>query len=161
VERGAIFDDQDDRYRYTLWRRWDPASPSVLFIGLNPSTADAKRDDPTVRRMIGFARSWGYGACTVTNLFAWRSTDPRVLRTAPDPTGPANDAAIVAAAQHADQVVACWSDYGKLYNRARVVLALLPDVDLWCLGLTAGGSPRHPLYLCADTERRVWRPKAG
>ena len=78
-------------YRYALRRIWLPAAPQVLFIGLNPSTADEKSDDPTIRRCLGFARSWGYGGLIVANLFAYRATAPSALREARDPIGPLND----------------------------------------------------------------------
>jgi hypothetical protein len=90
VERAAAF-SRDGRYRYALWREWDAAKPCVLFIGLNPSSADDRRDDPTIRRCTGFARRWGFGRLAVGNLFALRTPHPSQLRRVPSPVGPRND----------------------------------------------------------------------
>lgn len=143
--RGAVFDPHGV-YRYRLWRTWDTALPAAAFILLNPSTADASHDDPTLRRCLGFARAWGYGGVEVVNLFAWAATDPAALRTCPDPIGPANDAAILAAVTGAPLVVAAWGNNGRLHDRAAAVLRLLDGIALTCLGLTGAGQPRHPLY---------------
>lgn len=136
-------------WRYALWRRW-ASSPPAMFVGLNPSTADETQDDPTIRRCIRFARDWGYGGLVMTNLFAFRSTDPRQLNTAEDPIGPANDAALVAAAASAGVVVAAWGVHGTHNGRAQDVIdrGLLGSFTV--LGLTADGHPRHPLYMRAD-----------
>lgn len=143
---GAIFDGP---YRYHLWRRWDAAA-SLLFVMLNPSTADAARDDPTIRRCVGFARAWGFGAVEVVNLFAWRATDPRELRRARDPVGPDNDRAILAAAARNQAIIAAWGNHGALGERDRQVAALLAPFGARCLGArTSGGAPRHPLYVRA------------
>src|SRR4028119_2392792 len=88
--RGAIF-DPTRTYRYALWRTWDAARPPVAFVLLNPSTADARRDDPTIRRCANFARTWGFGGLEVVNLFAFRATHPTDLKCAADPVGPQND----------------------------------------------------------------------
>jgi hypothetical protein len=133
-------------YRYTLWRVWSAALPKVTFILLNPSTADATLDDPTVRRCVGFARAWGFGSLELVNLFAYRATHPYQLKTALDPVGPANDAAILQAVSSAQLVVVGWGTHGRLYGRDRAVLRLLPD-SVCCLGATRDGFPRHPLYL--------------
>src|SRR5207237_5457574 len=85
---GASF-SRDRRYRYRLWRRWDAARPVVAFVMVNPSTADAGRDDPTIRRCIGFARSWGYGRLEVVDLFAYRGTDTRAPRRVAETGGAA------------------------------------------------------------------------
>jgi hypothetical protein len=114
---------------------------------LNPSTADAERDDPTIRRCGGFARAWGFGAMTVVNLFALRATDPARLRRARDPIGRDNDRHIAEAAAGADALVLAWGIHGALRDRDRAVLALLSELRPSCLGLTRGGHPRHPLYL--------------
>ena len=86
------------RYRYCLSRVWNPKLPSVMFVGLNPSTADEQEDDPTVRRCIGFARNWNFGGLILVNLFAYRSTDPADLLRVDDPVGPGNDKHILASA---------------------------------------------------------------
>jgi hypothetical protein len=144
---GAVF-SPDRVYRYTLTRTWD-SGPTVAFIGLNPSTADETVDDPTIRRCIGFAKRWGYGTLVMLNLFAFRATDPRVMRAAGDPIGPENNAYIQAVAAEAGDVVAAWGVHGSYLGRDRAVRDLL----FWrpsALGLTKDGHPRHPLYVRAD-----------
>lgn len=160
LETGAEFDGAGDCYRYTLWRRWD-TGPTVCWIMLNPSTADASVDDPTVRRCQRFARAWGYAGVTVVNLFALRSTDPAVLRRHPEPVGPGNNHAIVEAATAAALVVCAWGVHGAVNHREAEVLALLTHLDLYCLGVTAGGAPRHPLYLHGDSKPQRYFPPAG
>jgi hypothetical protein len=124
---------------------------------LNPSTADASRDDATIRRCASFSRAWGFGAMVVVNLFALRATDPRRLREAADPVGPRNDGAIRGAAGGSDAVVAAWGRHGSLRGRDERVLDLLRDHDVRLLGVNADGSPRHPLYLPASTRTRPMR----
>ncbi len=121
---------------------------------LNPSTADAEHDDPTIRRCFGFARSWGFGALEVVNLFAWRSTSPAALQSAKDPVGPANDAAILDAHACCGQTVLAWGNHGAHLNRDREVRLLLDgDASVVHFGLTGAGQPRHPLYIRADAPR--------
>jgi hypothetical protein len=148
IVRAAVF-DASGRYRYTLTRRWAPGGETVAFVLLNPSTADAERDDPTVRRCIGFARDWGYAALEVVNLFAWRATRPSELRRAPAPVGVQNDAHLLQAARRAARIVLAWGVHGAWAGREEAVRALLEPVAgrLECLGITRGGHPRHVLYL--------------
>src|SRR5579883_1277250 len=143
-------------YRYNLWRVWDATLPKVTFILLNPSTADATLDDPTVRRCVGFARAWGFGSLELVNLFAYRATHPRQLKTAPDPVGPANDDAILRAVNSAQLVIVGWGTHGRLYSRDRAILRLLPD-SIHCLGVTETGLPCHPLYLKRETAPVPYR----
>jgi len=139
------------KYRYSLAREW-AAGTRCLFVMLNPSTADAFADDPTIRRCIGFARAWGHGALEVVNLFALRSTDPAALRTAADPVGPNNDAILLEAARRADLVVAAWGKDPMARARAARVTALVTRHHaMHCLVKNADGSPKHPLYVAADT----------
>jgi len=148
---GAAF-SRDGRYRYRLWRRWDRSRPAIAFCMLNPSTADARRDDPTIRRCIGFARDWGYGGIEVVNIFALRATDPRDLRSACDPVGPRNDAFMLRAADRSLVVIA-WGVHGALRDRQAKALALFgPRTRLLALGRTRSGAPRHPLYLRRDAK---------
>ena len=148
---GAAF-SRDGRYRYRLWRRWDRSRPTIAFCMLNPSTADASRDDPTIRRCIRFARDWGYGSIEVVNIFALRATDPRVLRSARDPVGPRNDAFMLRAADRQPVVIA-WGVLGALRDREAEALTLFgPRTRLLALGRTRFGAPRHPLYLRRDVE---------
>lgn len=113
IRRQAVFDPAG-RYRYSLRRRWDAAGARVAFVLLNPSTADGRRDDPTIRRCIGFAREWGFGGLEVVNLFACRSTHPGGLRSAQDPVGPENDRFLAAAWDRADRVIVAWGNHGAL-----------------------------------------------
>ncbi len=141
------------RYRYWLLRPLG-AGPTALFCMLNPSTADAKVDDPTIRRCIGFAKAWGCGALEVVNLFAWRATDPSVViaafRRGEDIVGPDNDEAIIDAARRAGIVIAAWGGEPIAANRGNHVMKLLSRVaDVHCLARTEAGAPRHPLYLKA------------
>ncbi len=155
IVRGATF-SPCMRYRYTLTRVWDEDKPRVLFILLNPSVADAEKDDPTNRRGMGFARSWSLGACVFVNLFAFRTPDPKVMRAEAEPVGPDNDLHIVEQAQLADKVVIAWAVGGQHLGRDLAVMRMLRNNgfnDLWRLGKpTRGGHPRYPLYLRADTE---------
>lgn len=147
--QGAAVFDPTGRYRYRLERYWG-SGPCVAFVMLNPNTADATHDDPTIRRCVGFARRWGFGRLVVVNLFAYRARHPRALRTVRDPVGPDADRHLVAAAAEAHRVVAAWGNHGQWRGRDEAALALL-GAPL-CLGLTNSGAPRHPLYLPADTS---------
>lgn len=136
------------RYRYDLWRRWADG-PYCMFIGLNPSTADESADDPTIRRCIGFARTWGYSALCMTNLFAFRATDPKVMKSEEFPIGGhENDIALRSLADGAGVVIAAWGVHGAHQDRASAVIKMIPK--LHCLGLSKDGHPRHPLYLKGD-----------
>lgn len=137
-------------YRYSLTREWDDALELLTFVMLNPSTADASNDDPTIRRCRGFAVRLGYGAIKVVNLFALRATDPTELRTAVDPVGPENDdylrGALMDAAGHGVPIIAAWGALGAP-ERVAWLLGLIGSSSLRCLGYTRAGAPRHPLYL--------------
>lgn len=161
--RSAVFSD-DRRYRYTLKIVWDDAVPLVQFISLNPSTADENSDDPTLRRVKAFARSWGMGGVVMTNLFAYRSTDPRALYSVADPIGEPggyirgqmfcfsnrNDMLLFATAERCAKHVAAWGNHGNYQYRSVKVRKIIPH-PLECLGVTASGEPRHPLYVPAKT----------
>lgn len=150
---GARF-SADRRYRYRLWRTWDATRPRVAFCLLNPSAADDRRDDPTIRRCVRFARRWGYGGVVVVNLFALRATDPRALGRSADPVGPANDRAIRDAARRARLVVAGWGSRGALRRRADEATALLAGARVVTFGVTRDGQPRHPLYVRRGARAR-------
>lgn len=153
TDRKTIFSD-DRRYRYTLWRIISPifAKEYICFICLNPSTADETTDDNTVRRCIRFARREGYGVVCVLNLFALRSTDPSAIKTVIDSKGPENDKHIFAVAKGAEKIVVAWGVHGSFMRRDKDVLHLLERMELYCLGMTKDGHPRHPLYLKRDTR---------
>jgi len=155
--KGSVtFGGGNDRYRYELRRWWGPG-PLVVFIGLNPSTAADTKDDPTLRRCCGFARRWGFDGVIMVNLYALRATDPALLREHFDPMGKHNDAHLRIAAAAAKCLVACWGAHGGpdgarlLEPGSTPVVDVLVDRDLQCLGKNKDGSPRHPLYLRADT----------
>ena len=145
-------------YRYSLGRCWEQTSP-VNFVMLNPSTADADIDDPTIRRCIGFAKAWGYGSIVVTNLFAFRATDPADMAKAADPIGPENDRRIVECAMASALVVCAWGAHRTIARRAATVLGLIRESDKtpMVLRTTKDGHPCHPLYLPADLSPVEWR----
>lgn len=146
------------RYRYELTRKWNESLPALTFIMLNPSTANATLDEPTIRRCIGFARGRGFGGLQVLNLFAFRATNPMHMKAAQDPIGPDNDAHIIAAltvaAAASSPVIAAWGVHGAYKGREAEVrkLSLERGVHLMCLGSTKGGHPKHPLYVAAAQE---------
>lgn len=144
----------DGVYRYNLVRDWagDPDSRGMLFVMLNPSTADAVEDDPTIRRCINFAKREGCGYLEVVNLFAFRATEPANMKAADDPIGPENDIVIRQALDDADVVVCGWGAHGSFNGRDKEVVALIRDSghDALALGVTKAGQPRHPLYLKND-----------
>lgn len=152
------------KYRYRLSRRWGGGKP-CLFIMLNPSTADAEVDDPTIRRCIGFAKRFGCGELVVVNLFAVRATSPKDMLAADDPVGPENMEHVKKAADYAVRggyfpedrngpVICAWGAHGDYMDQAQTVLGWLDDalVKPYCLAMTKQGQPRHPLYLPKDAE---------
>lgn len=151
VEQGALFAPVDDRatapLRYRLWRVWDPTKKRVVWVMLNPSTADDRQLDPTVRRCVQFAQRWGFGGIEVVNLFAFRSSTPQVLRTLRNPVGDENDRHIAEACRNAGLVVAAWGNHGTYLGRDGTVQRLLErfGVALHCLATTQDGHPTHPL----------------
>ena len=147
TEKGADI-STDGLYRYSLWRVWDKSKPSVLFICLNPSTADAIADDPTIRRCIGFARSWGFGSFYMGNLFAFRTANPDALYEATDPVGVDNDKWLLELSVKCQKVVFAWGAKGKLLGRNKTVASTFSGA--YCIKRTKEGHPGHPLYLKAD-----------
>lgn len=162
AESLAVYSDCE-AYRFRLERVWGPGG-RVLFVMLNPSTATEVQNDPTVERCERRARALGFGAFAVANIFAYRATDPRVMRGVADPVGPGNDAAIVDLAGAADMVVCAWGTHGAHLGRGAAVEALLrrQGRDLFHLGLTLAGAPKHPLYIGYAAPPVPWvRPPAG
>lgn len=158
VERRSATFDATRTYRYALERRWSEASPAV-FVMLNPSTADANADDPTIRRCTAFAKREGCGGLIVVNLFALRATDPQELYSHPDPVGPQNDGILYEATHQGSPLIAAWGAHGTLHDRAETVARLLEFNDVMCLGTTKNGHPRHPLYVHGNTPLTVWRER--
>jgi hypothetical protein len=132
----------------------------ALFILLNPSTADATEDDPTIRRCIDYARRWGCGTLGVVNLFALRSTTPGNLYAEHDPVGPGNDEAIIEAALWAQEtdgiIVAGWGLHGTHLQRDEAVLELLDGINVHALHVNEDGTPKHPLYCRADIAPQIY-----
>lgn len=148
-KRTAIF-SQQRVYRYTLEIKWDASLPLLMCIGLNPSTADEVDDDPTLRRVKRFARDWNYGGIIMTNLFAFRSTDPKVMLSHPRPIGDRNNTLLKTSRERAAFCLCAWGNHGRHLNRADWVLENLSD--LHALKITGAGCPQHPLYLPANTK---------
>lgn len=153
------------RYRYSLLRRWADSGGIVTFVMLNPSTADATQDDPTLRRVMGFARAWNLAGVRVVNLYALRSKDPRDLWTSADPVGPDNDEhltlAATAAVEMGAPLVAAWGSNARPDRIRRVLTLPAMSVGLTCLETTRAGQPRHPLYLPAALRPRPWALQGG
>ena len=155
----------DGVYRYSLTREIDGlGEKECLFIMLNPSTADATLNDPTITRCMGFASRWGYRELWVVNLFAYRATDPDDLVDALDPVGFESDGYISEMARCADLVVCAWGTNGAFvspngHRRDRYIKEFLEvrHVRPYHLGLTKHGFPKHPLYIRADTQPQEWK----
>lgn len=147
VQKTAVI-SECGKFRYRLCRRW-AEGPTILFVMLNPSTADAEQDDATIRRCVKFAQAHDCGALEVVNLFAYRATDPRELRNAWYPVGPENDQHIVAAARECSLLCLAWGAHVAGLERPQIVLPMLRDlgVELCCLRITRSGYPQHPLML--------------
>lgn len=161
MRRGAII-SECGKYRYALGRQWDELKPAITWVMLNPSTADADRDDPTIRRCVEFSARWGFGTLNVVNLFAFRATSPLELRTIKlDIIGPENDAAITESVAASSVCMLAWGTFAMPGMPARVadlyhrVLKPAAAVKM-CIGATKNGSPRHPLYLAKDSRVMRW-----
>ena len=149
----------DGNYRYWLFREWAVLGESCAFIMLNPSTATAENDDPTIRRCVRFAQDWGYGKLYVANLFAFCTTDPNDLKGVVDPVGPDNDQSILAVMGRCSLTIAAWGANCVYMNRHNRVLQLISSMGghLWHLGLSKAGHPLHPLYLPANARPTEWQ----
>lgn len=141
--------------RYSLTRTWGDGD-LVAFIGLNPSTANEIEDDPTIRRCMNYARAWGYESMVMLNLFAFRATNPKVMKDQADPVGILNNARLLEWVAGADRVVACWGTHGAHLGRGAQVRAMLEPTPLYTFGLTKNGHPKHPLYLPKSQRLEVW-----
>lgn len=165
VVRTANISD-DGLYRYRLGRTWDPALPKMVWIMLNPSTADAEVDDPTIRRCMGFARREHCGGIEVLNLYALRATKPQGLTLQADPEGPCNCAAWLevlpdasVGAKTSGPVVAAWGasiPKGLPESRALDAIVSVVTPQWYTLGLTKGGAPRHPLFVASTAPLQRW-----
>lgn len=144
---GAFFSD-DRKHRYALWRIWDAAKPFIMFIGLNPSTANETETDPTITRVINFAKNWGYGGVYMMNLFSYVSTDPANLVTCTDNS--INDTVLYNTRIVCKEVIFAWGNFKVAQERAARVAAMFPGSK--ALVLNKNGSPRHPLYVKGDVK---------
>lgn len=154
--KGATF-SPCRRYRYALWREWDQSLPTVVFCGLNPSTADESKDDPTIRRELGYARDWQFGRLIKVNAYAWRDTDPKKMLAAEDPIGPDNLCEVLMHARAAALFIAAWGN--NIRERDAFVLRTLlrqAGVTIHVLRLTGKGQPEHPLYLPRTLRPVTW-----
>lgn len=147
-------------YRYRLWRVWDDCRPAMVWVMLNPSTADATEDDPTIRRCVGFAEREGFGGIDVLNVFALRATDPKELLTHPDPFGPDNETWLLGCRRRHMMSHLVMGFGAILSKRLRPHYArawcCVAGNDPHCFGVTKDGWPRHPLYLRADAPLVPW-----
>ncbi len=147
-----------EKYRYALTRIWDAQGQKISFIMLNPSTATEVQNDPTVERCERRARALGFGAFRVCNIFAWRDTDPFKMRKSKAPIGPANDAAILDAQRWTDVTLCAWGTHGEHLKRGPQVEHLLRTSggELYHLGLSKAGHPKHPLYISYQQQPELW-----
>lgn len=150
----AIFSD-DRMYRYILTRTWDTTKPYIIFVGLNPSTADETEDDNTIKKLVRYSKRWGYGGIIMTNIFAFRATQPKDMKKAEDPIGPDNDRYLcnIISSGQATTVVAMWGNHGVYKQRGERVKQLLNEmefkgyINLKCFEISKQGQPKHPLFL--------------
>lgn len=145
----AVISD-DGIYRYSLTRVWDTDLPRVCFIMLNPSVADASKDDPTIRRCRNLSKTWGFGSLEVVNLFAFRATMPHELLSTPNPIGYENNAYILAAVARAAKVVVAWGHQGSLLGQSKRVTEMIGEC--FCVNKTRSGEPGHPLYVSSKCK---------
>jgi len=146
-DSGAEFSNCG-KYRYALWRIWDSTKPLVMYIGLNPSVADAYRDDPTIRRVRDFTNRFGFGGFYMMNLFAWITPYPEELKLSSNLIGE-NDTWLKNVSLKCEKIVFAWGS-ANVSNRSNEIIKMFPDA--FCLGKTKNGSPKHPLYLKKETQ---------
>jgi hypothetical protein len=155
----CVFND-DQTHRFVLRRLWESSKAPCMFIGLNPSTADRFQNDRTVNKCMGYAESWGYGSLIMANLFSVRTPYPKVMKQSPQPNLAENNTWLFREAQRAGLIVAAWGNDGTYKKRDLEVLELLAPYDLYCLGVTQPGQPKHPMpraALPADLKPTLYR----
>lgn len=148
MKKGADF-SKCGKYRYALWRIWDESKPNVMFVGLNPSTANTETDDPTIRRVIQIAKGWGFGGVFMVNCFPYVSTDPTQLVLEEGVHGDLNRHIIMLVAQRCERIVFAWGAFKVAQERGKILAERFPHAV--ALKINADGSPKHPLYCRADT----------
>jgi len=144
MKTNAIL-SEDRKYRYVLSRIWNESKPIIMIIGLNPSTANETKNDPTVAKCINFAKSWDYGGVYMLNLFAFRATLPQDMFGEKEPIGNENDHYIDKYSKLSEKIVCAWGNHGSYKNRGKEILSKLDK--LYYLKLNKTGEPAHPLYL--------------
>lgn len=152
--------DETQTYRYVLKRIWGEGGKYITWVMLNPSIADAEIDDPTIRRCLSFSKTWGYDGMFVVNLFAYRSTSRDNLKSnknkivygKPIIIGPDNDSYLWEYAAKAKLVMVAWGNDGALLDRDKQVVNTISSLDLYCLGQSKNGHPKHPLYIKGNTK---------
>jgi len=147
-QNGATFSDCR-KYRYALWRIWDKDKPLVMFIGLNPSTANEASNDPTITRVVKFANGWGYGGVYMMNLFALVSPYPEDLKKSDNPLGD-NNGWLENISSKCKDVVFAWGNFKEAQNRAQEVIKMFPFAK--ALQINKNGTPKHPLYCKSDLQ---------
>jgi len=161
---GAIFRGDNDEYRVALVRQWDITLPSIMFGMMNPSEARADIDDPTIAKVCGFARRWGFGTAYISNIHAYRCTDQMRLTEVADPVGPGNDEWIMNLAIASDRVVLAYGTPKHKALRARgpqvARMLIAAGIKPHVFKLSVDGVPYHPLYLPNDTKTFEWSPDA-
>jgi hypothetical protein len=158
MDMSARF-DRSGRYRFSLHRFWSSGLDTATMVMLNPSTADHLRNDPTINRCIQLSRAWGFGGVNIVNLFAYRTSSPAHLRIISSPIGKSNDSHIVEQCDKASAVIVAWGNHGRFLERDKEVLELLSSFDLWCIGQTKSGQPKHPLYAPGDVKLQRFQPQ--
>ena len=157
TDSGAVLSD-DEVYRYALWRVWDRNLPTVALIMLNPSTADASIDDPTIRSCRRLTSEHGFGGFIVVNLFAYRATKPNELLAASQPIGPRNQDAVIAALGRSRGAICAWGAHKAAKRRIRSMKETIKALHHMpkCFGMTKGGAPKHPLYIKSGTPLETY-----
>lgn len=161
--KGETVISQCRQYRYSLVRTWldgwQKSEGRIAWVMLNPSTADADKDDPTVKRVIHFSKIWGFGSLVVVNLFAFRATMPSVMKAADDPIGPDNDRHIAEECANANRVIVAWGTNGTYLDRGKQVLEMLSNMNIKVKSfrLTKNRQPRHPLYVSKQAALYMWK----
>ena len=156
IKKRAIF-SPCQTYRYSLTRIWNENKKLILFIGLNPSTADETSDDPTIRKCMHYAYQWGFGGLIMVNLFAFRATLPNDLKKSKFPVGKNNNQFIINAILESEMAVVAWGNDGQLYGRDKEVLEFIPNP--MCININKTGLPAHPLYQKNDASPKSYNNK--
>lgn len=155
MECTAHFSDCE-KYRYVLTREWDASKPTLVFIMLNPSTADERIVDPTVHRCITRAKAGGYGCLVVLNIFALRSTDPKALYSVTDPIGQDNNRHIFQYTENDVDIICAWGEHGEFMQRGEWIMECLRKKNLFYLRRNKSGAPAHPLYIPLSQKPIRW-----